>query len=45
MKRFKVVQDANGRWGIHDTTDPWREAAFASWGRNYPIEEFPLLGR
>ena len=35
-KRFKVVQDARGRWGIHNTTDPWQEGAFASWGKGYP---------
>lgn len=31
-KRFKVVQDALGRWGIYDAGDPWQEASFASFG-------------
>lgn len=35
MKRFKVVQDAKGEWGIYDARDPWREASFASWGKKH----------
>lgn len=31
-KRYKVVQDANGNWGIYDGIDPWHEASFASYG-------------
>lgn len=39
MKRFKVVQDARGNWGIHNTTDRWHEGSFASWGKHYPIDD------
>lgn len=31
MKRYKVVQDSNRHWGIHDT---YRTNEFASWGRD-----------